>query len=106
MGLNQFSAMTQEEFAETYLNAQGSEVAQVVAESTDEPILTTNVNWVTANAVAPIKNQGTCPLGYAFSAIAAIESAFNISTGSLTILSEQQQVDCSGDYGNAGCLGG
>jgi hypothetical protein len=56
--------------------------------------------------VAVVKDQGSCGSCYAFSAVAAIEAAVAIKTGLLATLSEQELVDCSGSYGNAGCGGG
>lgn len=65
-----------------------------------------SVDWRTQNVVNPIKNQQQCGSCWAFSAIAAVESAVAIKTGTLYSLSEQQLVDCSGSFGNQGCNGG
>ena len=55
-----------------------------------------------------VKNQGThCKrASWAFSAAAAIEGQYYRETGQLVTLSEQQLIDCSTEYGNAGCHGG
>lgn len=42
--------------------------------------------------------QSQCGASYAFSAIAALEGANALATGSLTVLSEQNIVDCSGNH--------
>ena len=63
-----------------------------------------SVNWVTAGKVNAVQNQGQCGSCWAFSSIAAIESANAIKTGALYKLSEQQLVDCD-TYAN-GCNGG
>jgi C1A family cysteine protease len=68
--------------------------------------LPTEIDWRTKGAVTPVKNQGQCDSGWAFSATGAVEGVVAINTGSLISLSEQQLVDCSGSTGNQGCQGG
>ena len=71
--------------------------------------------------------QGQCGASYAFSAVGALEGAWALAHGKLTLLSEQNIIDCSGEicyyhvcrvyletcvpihavsYGNHGCHGG
>jgi len=110
-GENQFTDLTQEQYrvaaglgykapadmmgALPYLGEHvhdGSEVA-------------TQVNWVTAGAVTPVKDQGQCGSCWAFSTTGSTESAWKIGTGSLVSLSEQQLVDCA-TATSSGCQGG
>lgn len=102
-GLNQFSAMTTEEFAQTYLGT-------IVAESNNvenvDDLMVGDVDWTTQGAVTPVKNQGSCGSCWAFSATGGLEGLSKLSNGALESFSEQQLVDCSGSYGNQACNGG
>merc|ERR1711998_549293 len=68
------------------------------------PPASRKVNWVTAGSVNPVKNQDQCGSCWAFSAVAAMESAHWKATGFLVSLSEEQLVQCS--KVNSGCNGG
>merc|ERR1711973_933874 len=107
-GVNQFSDLTDEEFAEYYLTgyrmADKPDNATIFVPS-NEPI-PNDVDWRNQGMVTQVKNQGRCGSCYSFSATGALEGAWKKSRGSLPNLSEQQYVDCSGRYGNYGCRGG
>jgi len=104
MGLNQFSALTTEEFVQTYL---GTVVKKSFNDIDNE--LTINIgaiDWSTQGAVTGVKNQGSCGSCWAFSATGGLEGLSKIAYGTLESFSEQQLVDCSGSFGNQACNGG
>jgi cathepsin L len=101
MGINQFTAMTQEEFVNTYLDPKPEVAAPV---ETEHPIVG-DVDWTTQGKVSPVKNQGQCGSCWAFSTTGVLES-WSLIKGQSVSLSEQQLVDCSRSYGNQGCQGG
>jgi hypothetical protein len=52
------------------------------------------VDWRAAGAVPPVRDQGSCGSDWAFAAISAQESRWNISGEPFVNLSEQNLVDC------------
>lgn len=110
LSLNKFADLTEEEFLAKYTGLKPNLASTPVNEAVKTPKTLqqtpTNVDWRTQGAVNPVKNQGQCGSCWAFSAIAALESASKISGYSLYSMSEQQLVDCSAAEGNHGCNGG
>jgi len=108
VAVNQFSDLTTEEF-ESYLPPVTINMTWYNAILTDiEPkpfvALPDSFDWRTQGGVTPVKNQGQCGSCWAFSTVAAVESAELIKNKKTLSLSEQQLVDC--DKKSAGCNGG
>lgn len=107
LGVNEFADLSMDEFKGIYLKYKPSHKRNPHSKPIDVPdSLPDSVNWVTAGAVTPVKNQGQCGSCWAFSTTGSIEGAWQISGHSLVSLSEQQLVDCSTAQGNQGCNGG
>jgi cathepsin L len=110
MGVNQFTDLTQEQ----YRVAAGLGWKPAPTDGT-MPVLSTHVHngeelppsvdWTTKGAVTRVKNQGQCGSCWSFGTTGGIEGAWQVATGQLKSLSEQQLVDCS-KFPNMGCSGG
>lgn len=111
LDLNEFADMSADEFALTHFGykrpaEQGlSGLPHLGTHTYSGGALPTSVDWTAKGAVSPVKNQGQCGSCWAFSSTGALEGAWQIATGKLVSLSEQQLVDCATN-GNAGCNGG
>lgn len=109
LGETQFTDLTNDEFKALYVNgykAPEQMLGELPYLGEHEVVgeVAASVDWVTSGAVTPVKNQGQCGSCWSFSTTGGLEGAWQISSGSLTSMSEQQFVDC--DHSSMGCNGG
>jgi len=107
LGVGPFADLTAEEFKATRLGykKEESDTPVLEAHTWQGEELADSLDWTTQGAVTPVKDQGQCGSCWAFSTTGALESGYQISSGQLVSLSEQQYVDCDG-FPNLGCSGG
>merc|ERR1712224_895948 len=107
-GPNQFAHLTTEQYVKAaglgFMKSEHTLPHLGVHEYNGEE-LADSVDWTTQGAVTPVKDQGQCGSCWAFSTTGGMEGAWQIASGSLTSMSEQQLVDCAPSP-NAGCNGG
>jgi C1A family cysteine protease len=110
LGENQFSDLTQEQYRvaaglgykESPLDSMNGAV-HLGEHVYDGSELAASVDWTTKGAVTAVKDQGQCGSCWAFSTTGTTEGAYQIATGALKNIAEQQLVDCSGA---GSCSGG
>lgn len=108
MGISHFTDLTFQEFSEQFLMKQPQECSATegarVAMGSKIPA---QLDWRDKGVVTPVKNQLRCGSCWTFSATGALEAHAAIHAGKKGLdLSEQQLVDCAGDFDNNGCQGG
>merc|ERR1712176_1438445 len=109
LGVNAFADLTSDEFVSQYTGLKqpaemwGS-LPNLGRHNYTGAALPASVDWTSKGAVTPVKNQGQCGSCWSFSTTGSLEGAWEIATGKLVSVSEQQFVDC--DKVDNGCSGG
>jgi len=113
LGHNQFSALSHADYLSMVRGYRGLYVRPTsIVSIVNEPVnlqIPASVDWVSAGAVTPVKDQGQCGSCWAFSTTGALEGAYYIRHNSLVSFSEQQLVDCDNLLNGGrdhGCNGG
>jgi C1A family cysteine protease len=110
VGHNAFSDLTSAEFAAMYTGYKTKDSYLRHKKNYNNDLIKgfeaapSAIDWVAKGAVTPVKNQGQCGSCWAFSTTGSTEGAYQIATGKLVSLSEQDLVDC--DKVDHGCQGG
>ncbi|CAK9873409.1 unnamed protein product [Sphagnum jensenii] len=107
LGINEFADLTFDEMRSMYLmNGEQNCSATKGNHVLTDVELPTVKDWRPEGIVSRVKNQAHCGSCWTFSTTGALEAAHAQATGKMVLLSEQQLVDCAGDFNNFGCGGG
>merc|ERR1712071_359287 len=106
LAMNKFGDLLSQEFAALFNGYSSQPRSGAVFMKPENFKAPSSVDWRSEGYVTPVKDQKQCGSCWAFSAVGALEGQHFRKSGELVSLSEQNLVDCSSRYGNAGCNGG
>lgn len=113
-GVNQLTDQTEQEFSRL-LGADSAALfaAQATRARTELPFdvkpasaLPAAVDWRNHSVITAVKNQASCGSCWTFGTAETIESFYALAGGPLTVLSEQQILDCTPNPNHCGGTGG
>lgn len=106
--LNGFGDWTNEELEQLKgeIDTDNDIPAPVISDAMLRQAVPDEVDLRNHPCMPPVKYQGGCGSCYTFAAVTPLEYQRCLKTGVLVTLSEENIVDCSQKYGNAGCGGG
>lgn len=110
-GLNKFSDMAHEHMVEYFhLDKTNGQQCSATTKKEGPNVSDAHIpeywNWQENGGVTPVKSQNACGSCWTFSTIGALEAHMRIKYKSFVPLSEQQLVDCAGNFDTQGCDGG
>jgi len=118
MGVNHMTDWTEGELKSTrgYYKSLGFQQVQQRQQSRERMFVNPGqaapheVDWRGKGVLTSVKDQGQCGSCWSFASSEAIESAWAIATGELSVLSEQHILSCTPNPdhcgGDGGCMGG
>ncbi|TMW59938.1 hypothetical protein Poli38472_005007 [Pythium oligandrum] len=99
LGLNALADLTDDEYKQTLgykrNTARKSQATSTFTAPRNMDDIPDKWDWREHDVVTPVKNQGQCGSCWAFSAVAALEASYALTTGKLVSFSEQELVDCT-----------
>ncbi|CAI5725482.1 unnamed protein product [Peronospora destructor] len=99
LGLNDLADLNDSEYKQLLSYRMNDSMSSGAIETFSKPTNFQDIpdswDWREHDVVTPVKNQGQCGSCWAFSAVAAMESAYALKTGTLESFSEQELVDCT-----------
>lgn len=108
LGITPFVYLTNEEFARMhmYRGFRFNSSSEQTQSYSVKHLNIDAIDWRKKGVVSPVQNQLTCGCCYAFAATELVAIAHRLQGLDAPVLSSQQVLDCSREYGNSGCNGG